>query len=362
MSSSAQLEREADRTRREIFADLEELRTHMTPGHVVDQLVDYANDTTGGMFFRNLKRQAADNPLPVVMIGAGLGWLMLSGRRSPSDGSAQRFAGQTRSAVERAGMTAGRWAEETRAGASDLAKSVTAGASRLGDDTRTGASDIADRARAGMHDMRDSLSETADSAADRISSAYQSAADATSSAYEHGSDRVADAAARLQDTARGASDRAAALAGAATEQARRTVGAARGAASQIGHNVGDTGRGLMEFLRERPLVLVGLGVAVGALMGAMLPATTKEDELMGEASDDLKEGAAEFAGRQAERGAAVAEGAWQGAKEEAEQQHLPGFDHGRQAQSGEQREVLGPDESSLVPEAERKIERELSGA
>src|SRR5437667_7901581 len=76
MTDSEQLERDTQSCRDELADTLDELRARMTPGEVVDQLVDYAQDTTGGLFFQNLKQQAASNPLPVALMGAGFAWLM----------------------------------------------------------------------------------------------------------------------------------------------------------------------------------------------------------------------------------------------------------------------------------------------
>src|SRR5205823_14300473 len=76
MTYSEQLERDTQSCRDELADTLDELRARMTPGEVVDQLVDYAKDTTGGLFFENLKQQVANNPLPVALMGAGFAWLM----------------------------------------------------------------------------------------------------------------------------------------------------------------------------------------------------------------------------------------------------------------------------------------------
>jgi len=43
------------------------------------------------------------------------------------------------------------------------------------------------------------------------------------------------------------------------------------------------------LLEENPMALGAMGVAAGALLGAMLPVTGKEHELMGEASDRLRQ-------------------------------------------------------------------------
>jgi ElaB/YqjD/DUF883 family membrane-anchored ribosome-binding protein len=61
------------------------------------------------------------------------------------------------------------------------------------------------------------------------------------------------------------------------------------------HGAGDTllqqkeqaVQGYHRLLRENPLALGAIGIAVGALLGAALPGTEPENRLMGEASDDL---------------------------------------------------------------------------
>ena len=75
MSYTEQLERDSEAARRRLAEDLDELRERITPGQLVDQLVDYVQEGSGGTFFRNLKRQTLGNPLPVTLIGAGLGGL-----------------------------------------------------------------------------------------------------------------------------------------------------------------------------------------------------------------------------------------------------------------------------------------------
>ena len=100
MANSAQLEREAEDTRARFAQTLDELRERITPGQLVDQAVDYAKDSGGGVFVRNLGNQVTANPLPVALIGAGIAWLMLSnGRRSATAASINRAA---ETAIDRA--------------------------------------------------------------------------------------------------------------------------------------------------------------------------------------------------------------------------------------------------------------------
>jgi hypothetical protein len=53
-TQSEQLERKAHQVRARLTETLEELRAGMTPGQVVDQLVDYAREGPAAEFFRNL--------------------------------------------------------------------------------------------------------------------------------------------------------------------------------------------------------------------------------------------------------------------------------------------------------------------
>ena len=80
--SSEQLEREAERARAKVADTLDELRSRISPGQVVDEFVDYARDGGIGDFARNLGNEVRANPLPVALIGAGLAWLMMSNGRS----------------------------------------------------------------------------------------------------------------------------------------------------------------------------------------------------------------------------------------------------------------------------------------
>src|SRR6266481_978377 len=80
--SSEQLEQESERTRARLAETIEELRARLTPGQVVDQLIDYAREGGAGEFVRNFGHEVRRNPLPVTLIGAGIAWLMMANGRS----------------------------------------------------------------------------------------------------------------------------------------------------------------------------------------------------------------------------------------------------------------------------------------
>lgn len=55
------------------------------------------------------------------------------------------------------------------------------------------------------------------------------------------------------------------------------------------------GGGIERLLREQPLAIGAIGLALGALVGASLPRSRQEDELLGETGERLRDKAARFA-------------------------------------------------------------------
>lgn len=96
--------------------------------------------------------------------------------------------------------------------------------------------------------------------------------DAASTGSSRGiSDRLHSATSTVGDKARGAKD--------------SIASGAHSAGSSIKSGAVRAKDGYSNMLQDNPLAAGAIAVAVGALLGAMLPPTRKEDELMGEASD-----------------------------------------------------------------------------
>ena len=81
-SQGARLEREAEETLWQLSGTLEELRGRMTPGRVVDQVIDYTRGSPASEFLRNLGRDVRENPMPLVVVGIGILWLLLATNRT----------------------------------------------------------------------------------------------------------------------------------------------------------------------------------------------------------------------------------------------------------------------------------------
>jgi ferritin-like metal-binding protein YciE len=79
---SERLEQEAGRTRAQLSQTMDQLRARMTPGQLLEQLTAYVRDGPGAEFGRNLAREVREHPLPLILIGIGIAWLMVASSRS----------------------------------------------------------------------------------------------------------------------------------------------------------------------------------------------------------------------------------------------------------------------------------------
>ena len=191
----------------------------------------------GGDFGENLVAQVRNNPVPTLLTGVGVAWLMMSSKRA-----GERY----RSVPSRS--AAGRFDQEGGGAAEDAN-------SRLGE----------------------RWSSAVDSVCETASDANHAAQDAVSAA--------ANAARNAASTMGGAAD-------AATGAARRAVSATRHSAEAMTQaarmSVQRVTQGYSHLAREQPLVLGALALVAGAAIGALLPSTDNEDEWLGDASDEVK--------------------------------------------------------------------------
>jgi hypothetical protein len=290
MLKSELLEREAEARRAQLAQTFDELRARATPGHVVDRLVDYATETGGADFFRNLRDQAVANPLALGIIGAGLAWLMLSNgkeaRRLPRPpyrgrGRLRTYFSDTRERAGDAMGAVGDAAAGVRDRVADAAYRASEAASSVGATART---------------AKEAAIEAASQWREAAGSAASSLRDATSSAYEQARSRAGDTKAAVGGAV-------SAVYGGVAQSAGRTAEGLKAFAS----GAAATSRDLFDFCREQPLVMAGLGIALGAAVGAALRSTETENQLMGEASEALRERTRAFAKEQYEKSKSTAE-------------------------------------------------------
>jgi ElaB/YqjD/DUF883 family membrane-anchored ribosome-binding protein len=260
-TETARLERETEETRAQLESTLFELRARMSPGSLMDQATDYLRGSSGRAFVSNLRDQVVENPVPVTLIGAGIAWLALLG------------------ALGRRGNGNGR---------ADIARDWI-----RTDTTAYGMADDADR-RSVAQRARD----TAESWAERA----RSAASETGEAVREGMDNLRDRAGTLHDETVGQAREAASDAGNTLRHGMHDVGQQ---ARHMAHKAADFGHtarravqsdgALMTFCREQPMLVAGMGITVGAVLGALIPASRAETRVMGEASREVLERARQAA-------------------------------------------------------------------
>jgi hypothetical protein len=267
-----------------------------------------------------LSRQATSNPMPIALIGAGMAWLMLSNDRQPS--------ASRPTSVDRAA--------ETAISAPDAAAQEREASRQTSEQIKGLGQEASQRASGWLSDAWDRLTDTRE----------RFRTEATRSAAEEASQsvraRASDAAASISD--RAASAYKAAKSGASEnygrigDQAQQARSSTAEAALRFGQSTAGATRDLLQFCKTQPLLLAGLGMALGAIIGALIPPTEAEDELMGKTSDQVKDQAGNIAKGQIERAKSAAD---QGLNE-AE----------ALLKSGKTATSDVPVETSLVPEAE----------
>jgi hypothetical protein len=156
-SQSARLEREAEETLWQLSRTLEELRGRMTPGRVVDQVIDYTRGSPASEFLSNLGRDVRENPMPLVVVGIGILWLLLATNRtsraviaSAADqltAKAWDVGAATSAAVTRTSDWSQQMAARLSGRTSNVASAVGNMATELTDRARDAAGGAADKAR-----------------------------------------------------------------------------------------------------------------------------------------------------------------------------------------------------------------------
>jgi hypothetical protein len=283
-TETERLEREAEHTRAELEQTLGELRARMSPGQLMNQAGDYFRSSSGRAYLHNLREEVIHNPVPIALVGAGIAWLALSGVIG------RRGNGRAHGPARDWGRSAGI--------ADDLAH---------GGHGPSAMQRVKDTAQSWAHEAGEAISETegrwrerAEDAGDRASTAYDETVARARQAAEGWTDEARDAAQNAGDTVRDGVDSVRERAGELYERTADGFRRVTRKASEYGQAARDAVRpdgALLNFCREQPLLVAGLGVAVGAALAAMIPASRVERETMGETSrrvqDRVKEAATE---------------------------------------------------------------------
>jgi hypothetical protein len=285
--SSAELEREVSEQRNRVEARIGEIKDRLSPGQLVDELLSYTKDG-GSKFASNLGQQVTANPIPAALIGVGIVWLMNSDMNGGTDQvSMPRYreewdeypyarvsAGRLRRISHKADE-AGKWWSEFE---TDSAARYRAQADALGN-----------RAGYFTDETGKKFSGFIDDAGNRVRQFQDEAGNTLDDALGWASHSWSDLQSKVGRQMHGL-----------TSAASSAVTGTR----QLGSNLGDTvqtgadqlTRQISSLFEQQPLIAGALAFAAGAALGASLPHTQEEDQLVGEEADRVRRKAGEAAG------------------------------------------------------------------
>jgi len=250
MTSSAQLQREADAARVGLADTLGQLRDGVAPSALSGEAIALVKDS-GLSILKSLADSARANPVPALLIGAGL--TMLLTRTTGSD--VMGVATSTLKGAAATGADAVRSAASGVAGATSSAASSVAGAAK---EMVKGATD-----------------RTADVVMDSAAAVSDRVAESAVSAHHTAVDSMASVKDRLQSGLDSGKAEFDARRQQASELADNVTGHAQTVAQQARQS-------FARLIEEQPILMAALGAALGAAVGAALPLSQAEKDLMGE--------------------------------------------------------------------------------
>ena len=291
--SSADLEREVTEQRSRVEARIGEIKDKLSPGQLLDEALSYTKHG-GAHFASNLGGQISANPLPAALVGIGLAWLISStatGQHQAASASGDvthddhsypyaRVPGGLRRVSHTADDAGQWWSEfESSTGQRYKAKSKETGerAGHFADEAGKIFGGFIDDAGNRVHDFQDE--------AGNMLTQARGWADHNWRDLQHS---ISSGLAGVGSAVKGA-------ASSVTSGTRQMGGSVQQQSDQLS-------RQIVSLFDQQPLVAGALAFAVGAAVGAALPHTAQEDQLLGEQADKLRGKAVKTAGKLYEDG------------------------------------------------------------
>jgi vacuolar-type H+-ATPase subunit H len=291
-SDPDRIEQDLDRTRARLDSRLTELQDRLSPGQVLDDLMGYFRGSEGAEFGQSLLERVKDNPLPAALTGIGLAWLMATSQQSQHhDKDRVRAPGRSPGPVS-----------TTYDALTTRVRDAERGVVRQQDEAEHTYRDRLNEARGQAVGIARQAQETAESFGQRIQDTLSAAAQTVSQGAHDLRDRVGGAASQLGSSAQNASDQL-----------------ARGSktARQMGGN-------LVSTLSDSPVLLGALGLAAGALLGALVPQSDEEEAALGGIAGQARDTARSLAQEAADRSSQVAQAVLDAGSKSASEHGLTG--------------------------------------
>jgi ElaB/YqjD/DUF883 family membrane-anchored ribosome-binding protein len=327
-NSLDELERDAERTRADLAHTVDELRSRISdtasdirervsPAAIKQDVKDYVHQT-GQQLYHTVETRARENPLQAVAIAAGLAypiWRIVSSMPAPILLIGAGIALSSRSGGAASGSRplyqGGGRLDEASAEIRERARYASTAMQDATHRTAETVQEAALRARGAMQDttqrateaLQDATLRTKEQVADaasRVGAAVTSTVDSLTNTVTEAVSGARDAASRAVSTA------ASAVSGAVSSSYESSAEAAAYAREQAMRAGQQTRETFLQTMERHPLLVGGVGLALGALLASAIPSTAPEKRMFGETSEELQRRAREMAsqGYQAARSAA----------------------------------------------------------
>lgn len=302
--SSADLQREIEHDRQRIGHRIDAIQERMSPGQLIDEVLTYAKGSGGGEYVSNLGQALKTNPVPVALMGVSLAWLMAKG--SPPVGTAPVPQGVSDYPLYPAAGPVRRLGppqSENGSLYSHFSDSSGKKLKALTDETGRRAGHFVDEAGATYRGFADAGGKQVDQIVDETGAMLDAATGWISEKWE-----------QAKGAAGGMSAAASGAVSTLSDQTSSATASLRGQTDKLND-------ALLSQFRDQPLVGGALAFALGAAIGAALPHTDMEDNLLGDVSDDTKDKVTAASRDVVDRGKEVASEVYQKVVEVASDTH-----------------------------------------
>lgn len=164
-----QLQQEADDVRADFEHTVDELMNRFSPGELVNQAVSRFRNSGDSAFVNNLSNQIQNNPIPAILAGVSLTWLMSASKQPPARASHNSGPSSSHSSGPSVSEKAGA-AKDKLSSATDHARSSGQGLSQS-------ARERGHQVAANASDLRDRASDAGQRTVERARSGFRSARD-----------------------------------------------------------------------------------------------------------------------------------------------------------------------------------------
>lgn len=252
------LEQSLEADRDHLRETLSAIEDKVSPGRLIDEAMAYFN--TGPKEFASLLgAQAKSNPLPILLTGVGLAWLIASERTSDAAPSSSTGGSGTTSGMADDDYDA--WTVHDRIAEFEL------DCSRMPDEPHDDWQTRLHAARASALDLSPNADEDDTGFRARVSSAAETARNRGKAARD-----------RIRDGLKGAK-----------QSAGDVLGDGKAALGHLGEGARSQGQSVvhaaMQLHETNPLVTAAMGVALGALLGSLIPQSDREEAALGSVAD-----------------------------------------------------------------------------